>query len=357
MKNVEFFDAVNAVCEEKDLEKELVYAAIAKGVENAYKREHGGQTNIKFKFDEEKFEYDFYEYYNVVGSEEELDPQDQSKVLLSEARKHRKTAKVGDYFEIKRHVNPKDFGRIAINSTKQIFSQQLKDYSRTKSYEYFSSKQNEMITGVVIKITDSLVIFDLGYMTTGSLKKDEISKDSQYIGAKVGLYVTKVEKTQRGPKVTVSRSDKNLVKRFLEENIPEVKDGTIEIIGIARDPEDRSKICVMTNDPNVDALGACLGPKGKRIQDVINALGGEKIDLYEWSSDPAELIKNALKPAEVFKVQYDEEKKQAIAVVPNDQFSLAIGKKGQNVRLAVQSSGWKIDIKSVDQALEEGIDF
>ena len=342
MINQEFFKALNEICEARQLDKEPVFEAVAKGITNAYKKE-ANKTNVKVVLNEEKSELSFIEFYSVVD-DKNLDPLDESKITLEQAKELKKTAKVGESFEIKINIDPKEFSRIAISSTKQIINTEIKRLEREKSYAFFNEHQDEMITGTVVNIQNDFITFDLGYDTSAALPKSEIAKEDCHIGARVKLYLSKVEMTQRGPKVFISRSDKNLIKRLLEDYIPEVKDGTIEIMGIAREPEDRSKVCVMSHDPNVDPLGACLGPKGKRIKDVIDALGGEKLDLYEWSDDPKTLVVNALKPAEVIGVQFDEKNKQALAIVPDDQFSLAIGKKGQNVRLAVQSSKWKIDI-------------
>ena len=174
---------------------------------------------------------------------------------------------------------------------------------------------------------------------------------------RVMVYLSKVEMTTKGPKAYISRTDKNLIKRLFETYVPEIKEGVVEIYGLARDTGDRTKICVMTNNPDVDPIGACLGSKGLRVKEINNALNGEKIDIYEYSDNPKELVANALKPAEVLTVNINQKEKSAVAIVPNDQLSLAIGKKGQNARLAVQSSGWKIDIKSLEQANEEGIEY
>lgn len=357
MVNKEFFAAINDICEERDLEKDKVLAAIERGVVNAYKKEVG-ISNIKLNFNEETFEYNFYEYYNVVA-DDELDEADPSKITLKQARTHKRTGvKVGDYFEIKRNVNPKEFGRIAINSTKQILNQEIKKLEREKSFEYFSEKQDEVIDGIVVRVTERSVNIDLGHDVLVSLPISELGKGEAVLGSKVKLYVSSVEMGSKGPKVTVSASDNNLIKRLFEEHITEVKSGVVDIIGIAREVGDRTKVCVKSNDPNVDPLGACLGQGGARIQDIIKRLNGEKIDLYEYSDDPKTLIKNALKPAEVIGVLYDEEKNEYTAIVPNDEFSLAIGKGGQNARLAVRSTGLrKIDIKSVDMAIEAGLDF
>lgn len=355
MINHDFFNAIEELCEERDLDKEEILNLVEKGLVNAYKKEYN-KPNAGVRFNEEKGEIFLYEYYDVV-SEEELDSDDPSKVTLEKAKQIRRTARLGDHLEIKLNINPKDFGRIAINSTKQIFNQGIKNLERKKSYDYFIQHVDEMIIGTVSNITENTVYFDLGYDVSATIPKIELPREECHVGARVKLYLSKVEDTTKGPRVFVSRSDKNLVKRLFEDFIPEIKDGTIEIIGIARDTGDRTKVCVKSNNPDVDALGSCLGTKGTRVKDIINALGGEKIDIYEWSDDPKQLVINALTPAEVIGVQFNQMEKQAIAIVPNDQFSLAIGKRGQNVRLAVQSSGWKIDIKNVDQAQAEDIDF
>lgn len=356
MINHDFFKALEELCEERGLEKAQLFDAVEKGIVNAYKREYG-ISNAKLVFNEEKGELYLAHYYQVV-EEDELTPDDPSKITLQTAKTIKRGVKMGDYFEVKQNVNPKDFGRIATNSTKQILNQEIKKLEREKNYEFFKSHEDEMITGTIVSINENLIIFDLGYDVSASIPRVEIPKEECYVKSKVKLYLSKVEMTSKGPRVYVSRSDKNLIKRLFENYIPEVKDGVVEILGIARDSGDRTKVCVKSLDENVDALGSCLGPKGKRIKDIIDTLGGEKIDIYEYSDDPKEYIINALKPAEVVAVILKNQKeKQVIAIVPEDQFSLAIGKEGQNVKLAVRSSGWKIDIKSVPQALEEGIDF
>lgn len=354
MVSKEFFKVLDEICDEKSLEKNEVLEAMAKGIVNAYNKKEGSLGSPRVVYVQEQDEIDLIITYKVVNDGEE-DPEDPATVGITDCKKLKKNCKVGDTFEVKE--TPKDFGRIAVNSIKQILNQELKRLDREKSYAFFAEHQDEMITGTIVSILGDYVNFDLGYGVSATLQKNDVPKDDLHPGAKVKLYLYKVEMTPKGPKVYVSRSDKNLIKRLLENYIPEIKDGTIEIFGIAREPGDRSKICLMTNNPDVDPLGACLGPKGKRIKDVIDILNGEKLDLYEYSDDPKILITNALKPAEVIGVIFDQRNKSAVAVVPDDQFSLAIGKKGQNVRLAVQSSGWKIDIKSVTQALEEGIDF
>jgi len=356
MKNTHFFEAIEALCSERGLDKEEVLAAVEKGIVNAYKKEKGIE-NARVVFNEEKQEYYIADVYDVVANDVELDPDQPSQIHLADAKNVKKSCKVGEHFEVKEKIDPKDFGRIAINSTKQILAQEIRRLEREKAYSYFSSHVGEMINGVIQSFDDSSVYLDLGYSITGTIPIQEIPRDELRTGVKLPLYLTKVEMTSKGPKVFVSRSDKNLIKKLFEQNVPEVQEGTIDIIGVARDAGDRTKICVRTNDPNVDALGSCLGVKGKRIKAICDALGGEKIEVFEYDSDIKKFITNALTPAEVIGVMYDEHEKQALAIVPDDQFSLAIGKKGQNVRLSVLASGWKIDIKNVTEALEKGIEF
>lgn len=363
MINHDFFNALEEFCEERDLEKAQILDAIEKGIVNAYKKElkieDKLKLNAKVSFNEEKGEIFIYRYYDVVTEEEKNSEteEDLSKVTLEEAKKLKRTAKLGDHLEIKINVNPKDFGRIALGTTKNILNQEINRLEKEKSFNYFSQHEGEMVTGTIIAINDSQITLDLGYEVRVKVSRIEIPREECRIGGRVKVYLSKVEMDKRGLRVYVSRSDKNLIKKLFEDYIPEIQDGTVEIVGIARDAGDRTKVCVKSSSPDVDALGSCLGPKGKRIKDIIDSLNGEKVDIYEWSDNPKDLVINALKPAEVFGVQFNEAEKQATAIVPDDQLSLAIGKRGQNAKLAVQSSGWKIDIKSVQQALDEGIDF
>ena len=369
MINKNLFKYINEFCEEKDLDKSEVFGFLEKGIVSAYKREKYPQAksiNAKVIFNEEKDEYYICEYYNVVKDESEITEDDPSLITLANAKLKKRGVKVGDYFEIPIKLKPEEFGRLAAHTAKQVFNQEVNRLEKEKIYKYFSERQDEMITGKIISINENNVVFQFEYEVTAAVPKIEIPHDECRLGAKLKLYLSKVEmvdskkapkNASKGPKLYVSRSDKNLIKRLFETYIPEVKEGVIEIVGIARDAGDRTKVCVKTDDPNVDPLGSCLGPKGKRIKDIVDALGGEKIDVYEYSDNIEEFIHNALQPAEVIGVQYDAKEKQALVIVPDDHTSLAIGKKGQNVRLAVQSSGWKIDIKNVTQALDEGIEF
>lgn len=286
----------------------------------------------------------------------ELAEDDMAEITLEEAKKIKKNAKVGDI--ITKVISTKDdFGRQSARSAKSTFASNLKALLREKAYKYFKEFEDEMISADVIEVNDRFVVLSIGQGVTTVLPKTELlPNDDFHAGDRIKVYVKKVEQTTKDPKVKVSRIDRNLITRLLETFIPEIAEGIIEIKGIARDAGDRCKIAILSNDPHVDALGSCVGENGSRIKEVVNALNGEKIDLYKWSDDPEELIKNSLQPAKVSIVlNIDPKEKTSLAVVPDDQLSLAIGKSGQNVRLAVQSCGWKIDIKPLTEAFNEGL--
>lgn len=355
MNSKDFFKALDALCEERGLNKEDILQVMQKGLLNAFKKEYG-TTNAIVEFNEAKSEIQVYEVFYVVNDDEVSSEMPGSISVLDAKRRGLKAnPKVGDV--IKEPRSPKNFGRLAANSSKQILTQELKRLEREKTYELFKSKEDEMISAVISAVNNDFVTFTLDDNLQATLPVKELSEDEVFVGNRVMVYLSKVEMTTKGPKAFISRTDKNLIKRLFETYVPEIKEGVVEIYGLARDTGDRTKICVMTNNPDVDPIGACLGPKGLRVKEINNALNGEKIDIYEYSDNPKELVANALKPAEVLTVNINQKEKSAVAIVPNDQLSLAIGKKGQNARLAVQSSGWKIDIKSLEQANEEGIEY
>lgn len=349
-----FFEALQAVAEDRGVSKEKILEIFEKGLLNAYKKDYNGQQNAKVIFNEEKSEIMIVATYLVV---ETIDPEAEkgTQLTLEEAQELKKNAKIGDIIEQK--ITPKDFGRIAASSAKQILTQGLKQLERERNFDIFTEKTGEMIIAEVVQVNDDFVTLNLGYDTETSIPAKDLLQTDLVVGNQVRVYITKVEQTTKGPKVYVSRTDRNLVKRLMENAIPELQDGTIEIVGLARDPGDRCKVCVASNNPKVDPLGACLGKNGSRIKDVIDLLNGEKMDIYKYSDDPKELVSNAIQPAKSVAVLIDQREKSAIAIVPDDQLSLAIGKKGQNARLAVQSSGWKIDIKSVSDAEIQDIKY
>lgn len=354
MISKEFFKALEQVAEDRGVSKDKILDIFGKGLLNAYKKDFNGQQNAKVVFNEEKAEILIVATYLVVDT---VDPEAEkgTQITVDEAQDLKKNARVGDIIEVK--VTPKDFGRIAASSAKQILTQGLKQLERERNFEIFSDKVGEMVIAEVVAMNNEFVTLFLGYETETSIPAKDLLESDLVVGNHVRVYITKVEQTTKGPKVYVSRTDRNLVKRLMENAIPELQEGIVEIMGLARDPGDRCKVCVASNNPKVDPLGACLGRNGVRIKEVIDLLNGEKIDIYKWSEDPKELVSNAIQPAKSIAVIVDPKDKSAVAIVPDDQLSLAIGKKGQNARLAVQSSGWKIDIKSETDALVQNITY
>lgn len=351
MISKQFFEALDAVVQERGLDKDKVLEVFERGLLNAYKKAYDNNENARVEFNEEKNEIQIYADYLVVE-----EPQEPGEISLKEAREDRKTIKVGE--TLTRKITPKDFGRIAAVSAKQMLTQGLKNLEREKIYEIFKDRENEMVNSEIIALNKDFVTLDLGHNLETSLPRKELLKsDEARIGAKLKVYITKVEMTTKGPKVFVSRNDKNLVKRLIEQVTPEINDGTVEIMGLARDAGDRSKVAVYSHDPNVDPVGSVVGYKGSRINEVLEALQGERVDIYEWDKDPIMLIKNALEPAKIVAINPNKKEKSAVVIVNDKDFTSAIGSKGQNVRLAAQSSGWKIDIKSISDAREMGINY
>ena len=357
MTSKEFYKQLEIVAEERGLSLEQLLDSFKKGLINAYKRNYGN-TSVRVEFRPEKNEILMFSQRIVVESLESVDPECEIvPILYTDAKKINARAKVGDILE--EPVNIKDFGRMAASQAKQIFNQNIKTYEKENSFQYFKSMQNELISATVLEINENYLTLSIGQNVTTLLpKKELLPNDSYLVGENIQVYVTSVEQGTKGPKVFVSRNDKHLVIRLLEQYIPEIKEGIVEVKGIARDAGDRCKVSVYSNDPSVDAIGACVGENSSRIQAVVRALNGEKIDLYRWSSVPAELIANALQPTNVVAViNIDQKTKSSLAIVPDNQLSLAIGKNGQNVRLAVQSSDWKIDIKPVSVAKNQGYEW
>jgi len=354
MISKDFFKALDVLAEERQIDKEKILEIFGRGLINAYKKAYDGKTNVEVVFNEEKAEI-LLVSRSLVVEEVNPDAEEGSQISLEEARQTRKNARIGDVIEEK--ITPKNFGRLAASSAKQILTQGLKQLERERNFEIFSEKCGEMIIAEVVRVNDDFVTLDLGHDTETSIPAKDLLNEDVFLGNQIRVYITKVEETTKGPKVYVSRTDRNLVKRLMENAIPELQSGVIEIRGLARDPGDRCKVCVSSNNPEVDPVGACLGKNGSRIKDVIDNLNGEKMDIYKWADNPKDLVSNSLQPAQTKMVRIDEMGKSALVIVADDQLSLAIGKKGQNARLAVQSCGWKIDIKSESDAKIQGIEI
>ena len=359
----EFYEQVKQLAEERCISEEDVYEIFRKALENAYKREFGN-SSCRVEFKPEKFAILIYSVRRVVEAYTEKDPEaveeateekdNIAEILLEDAKKIKASAKVGDIIEWQENL--KDFSRTSVLSAKSITNQGVRTKQRELAYDHFKPLENEMVDAIIKNENDRYLILDLGFGATTTLPKTELAVgEVGEIGRKISVYIRSVEQTNKDPKISVSRSDKQLVIRLMEKYIPEIAEGIIEIKGIARDAGDRTKIAIYSNDNNVDAIGSCVGEGGSRIREVVNALGGEKIDLYKWSENPEELITNSLQPANVTKVlSIDPKTKSSVVVVPDAHLSLAIGKSGQNVRLAVQSCGYKIDIVPVSVAYERG---
>ena len=354
MTSKEFFKALEVLSEERDIPKEKILEVFGRGLINAYKKAYNGKQNAEVVFNEERAEITLVARSLVVA---EVDPEAEpgTQMSIEEAKELKKNVRIGDIIEEK--ITPKNFGRLAASTAKQMLTQGLKQLERERNLEYFTNKVGEMLSAEIVQINDEFVTLYLGKETETSIPARDLLTSDLFLGNRLSVYITKVEETTKGPKVYVSRTDRNLVKRLMENAIPELKDGVIEIIGLARDPGDRCKVCVSSNNPDVDPVGACLGRNGVRIKSVIDSLNGEKMDIYKYSDDPKELISNSIQPAKTIAVIIDVKDRSALAIVPDDQLSLAIGKKGQNARLAVQSCGWKIDIKPETDAKEQGIKF
>lgn len=355
MINKEFFKNAEEVAESRGITVEDVYEIFKKSLVNSFKKIYGN-TSCRAVINPEKNEILLYSVHKVVENySEELDPEAPQEMLLEDAKKIKSSYKIGDTVE--QQINIKNFSRTAIGAAKSVYTQGVRTIEREKAYNYFKDLEDEMITAEVSNIGDKFIVVSLGYNVTATLPLTELlPNDNLQIGDKIRVYIKKVEQTTKDPKVSISRTDRQLVTRLMENYIPEIKSGIIEIKGIARDPGDRSKIALFSNDPKVDSIGSCVGEGGSRIREIVNALGGEKVDLYKWSEDPEELIANSLQPASVTKVlSVDPKAKTSVVVVPDEHLSLAIGKSGQNVRLAVQSCGWKIDIMPTSEAYQKGL--
>jgi len=354
MISKEFFRNIDAVAEDKDLTHEQVVEAFVQGMMAGCKKAHDVRS-CRVDIREERNEILVYKQ-NLVVEEYSIDADKKyTQILLPDAKKITSRAKVGEVIEQK--IDPKAFGHFAVRDFKSRLNETLISMQKENLYKHFKSFEHEMITARVIDVAHDNFRLDIGKdLTTILPKKEALPKDNFHIGDHIRVYVSDVEMKTKWPKVFVSRAHPRLMIRLLESFIPEIKDGIIEVMGVSRDPGDRSKIGVKSNDPKVDPIGACVGEGGSRIREIVKSLSDEKIDLFRWSDNEKELIANALQPAEVVAVtRVNPKEKTALAIVPDDQLSLAIGKLGQNVKLAVQACGWSIDIKSETMAQGEGI--
>lgn len=345
--NGDFIDALREIEREKGISKDVIFDALESALISSYKKNFSSSQNVEVEMDRETGKVKVLALKEVVDTIEN----EYLEISLDDAKTIDDKFQIGDIIKIE--ITPKDFGRIAAQTAKQVVIQRIRDAERDVIYDEFINRENEIITGLVQRISKNNVFIDLG-KTEGVLPPSEQIEGEEYNqGDRLKLLISEVKKTTKGPQIILSRSHPNLVKRLFELEVPEINDGIVEIYSISREAGSRTKISVFSKDPNVDPLGSCVGFKGSRVKVIVDELKGEKIDIVIWSKDIGEFIANSLSPSKVIKAITNEKEKSAVVVVPDYQLSLAIGKEGQNARLAAKLTNWKIDIKSESQYNQE----
>ena len=345
--NAEFIEALNALEKERGISKDVLISAIEAALNSAYKRNYGSSANVRSEVDPETGDIHIYASKSVVEQVENPT----SEISLADAKKVNALYEVGDVLE--EEVHTRDFGRIAAQTAKQVVVQRIREAERGVIYEEYVEKENEVLTAIVQRVEKGNVYVELG-KTDGLLTPNEsIPGETYENNDRIKVYALEVRKDNRGPQVLVSRTHPGLVKRLFELEVPEIQSGVVQIKSIAREAGFRTKVAVHSTDLQVDPVGACVGQRGARVERIVNELHNEKIDIIEWDPDSAVYIAKALSPAKVLMVYINEDEKAAKVVVPDNQLSLAIGREGQNARLAAKLTGWKIDIKSETQAENE----
>ena len=347
-KNNELLEALNILEQEKNISKETLLEAIENSLITACKNHFGKSENVKVNIDPETCEYHVFQEKKVVEKVE--DPVEE--ISLVNAKMIDSKYELDDIVNVE--VKSKEFGRIATQNAKNVILQKIREEERKVLFDEYYSKEKDIVTGIVQRYVGKNVSINLGKVDAILTENEQVKGEVFQPTERIKVYILEVKSTSKGPRVLVSRTHPELVKRLLESEVAEVKDGTVEIKAIAREAGSRTKIAVWSNDPDVDPVGACVGMNGARVNAIVNELRGEKIDIITWNENPAMLIENALSPAKVISVIADAEEKAAKVVVPDYQLSLAIGKEGQNARLAARLTGFKIDIKSETQAREAG---
>lgn len=349
MVNKDFFAALDEICASKGIERQSFIDTLQSALTSAYKRyAKGDASDVIVKMNDEKCSIRFFAIKEIVDVVEDPDKQ----ITLEEAKEYKKSYKLGDTFE--KEFTPKDFGRIAAQTAKQVVMQKIREAERNNTISEFEDKENEIQSAIIRKIENGTVYVELsgGQLEGVMLPQDQVPGENYNLNDKISVYVKRIRQIGKNTQILVSRTSTGLVKRFFENEVPEIKQGIVVIKSVAREAGQRTKIAISSVDPQIDAVGACVGNKGMRVNAVIEQLGGEKIDIIPWSEDPLEFIAKALAPAKVLRVTAIDEK-SARVVVPDDKLSLAIGRDGQNARLAARLTGWKIDVKSESKAAEE----
>jgi transcription termination/antitermination protein NusA len=343
---LELLQIADAVAREKVIDRQIVLAAMEDAIQKAARSRYGNETEIKVEINPRSGEIRLARLLQVVEQVEN----DALEIALADARRRNPAAQVGDY--ISETLPPFDFGRVAAQSAKQVIVQKVREAERDRQYNEFKDRIGEVVNGLVRRVEYGNVIVDMG-RSEAMLRRDELQpRETFRPGDRVRAYLYDVRREARGPQVFLSRTHPQFMAKLFTQEVPEIYDGVIEIRAVARDPGSRAKIAVISNDSSIDPVGACVGMRGSRVQAVVTELQGEKVDIIPWSPDPATFIVNALQPAEVAKVVLDEDTNKIEVVVPDDQLSLAIGRRGQNVRLASQLTGWDIDILTEQEESE-----
>ena len=343
---LELLQIADAVAREKGIEMDIVLSAMADAIQKAAKARYGQENDIRVDIDPKTGETKLLRVVTVV----ELVENDDTEISLAIAQRDNPDAALGD--EVIDELPPVEFGRIATQAAKQVIVQRVREAERERQYEEFKDRVGEIINGVVKRVEYGNAVLDLGRSEAVVRRDNLIPREVFRPGDRIRAYIQNVRREQRGPQVILSRTDPAFMSKLFMQEVPEIYDGVIEVRAVARDPGSRAKIGVISNDPGIDPVGACVGMRGSRVQAVVNELQGEKVDIIPWSPDPAAFIVNALAPAEVTKVVLDEDVQRIEVVVPDEQLSLAIGRRGQNVRLASQLTGWDIDIMTEAQESE-----
>ncbi len=349
----DFYTAIAQIAAERGIPKEAVHSAVEHALKTVYKKDAGIQDdeNIEVRLDSTTGGARIFVRRHVV--DEVADPL--IEITLAEARQEKASAKIGDVLTIER--TPKGFGRIAAQTAKQVVLQKIRDFEREMVYNEYADRIGEVLNGIVQRADEKAVVVELGKYEAVMPAREKVPHERYRPGQRLKVYLVDASREQRGPQLVVSRAHPGLLKRLFELEVPEIFSGVVEIMAIAREPGTRSKVGVVARQENVDPVGSCVGIRGVRIQNIVNELQGEKIDVIEWSPDQAQFVANALSPARVLNVTLNEDEKTARVLVPSDQMSLAIGKEGQNARLAHKLTGWRIDVKDPESLMGQSGDL
>ena len=345
--NKELIDALDMLEKEKDISKETLFTAIEDSLKIACKNHFGKDDNVKVEMDRETGDFLCYAEKTVVETAEDIEDAVE-QISLDEAKAINKKAKVGDVIKVE--IKSKEFGRIATTNAKNVILQKIREEERSVIYNQFNEKEKQVVTGIVQRYVGKNIAIDLGKADAILNESEQVKTEHFRPTERIKVYIVEVKNTPKGPRILVSRTHPELVRKLFEAEVAEIQDGTVEIMSIAREAGSRTKMAVWSNNPNVDPVGACVGMNGARVNSIVDELRGEKIDIVNWDENPGNLIQNALSPAKIVAVFADPDEKTAKVVVPDYQLSLAIGKEGQNARLAARLTGYKIDIKSETQA-------